>query len=433
MSASHRIPFQSLTSNEWRKLGLFAVIIVYVLIFLYSYIQFGVLNSIGSDYLSYWTMGKIADVYGFHAMYNVDLIKNVQYSQLSFLKMPFDEFSPMTAPYFAIFFLPFKFISRLDAKFGYWLLTIVFAVILFGYIAWFNKWILNQNHHTFNNLLVPLLFFSYPVFTNFIAGQVEVILLICTGHFIYYALKKREIRSGLWLGGLLLKPQVLVLIIPALILKKSWKPLIGFLISSIAIISTSLLLTGFDGMVAMAKLWLNYTEGHTYFVSPGSMANWRMIGYSVSNWSNSNIGWVFSAIGMVISLIIWARLSFKNYPYGSYPWIFNFLGIFAISCAFTWHSHIHMGMVLIPFLLILGSLRVPGFKTWINDLWVFGFPVAYLLGFFISVLIAVIIKTSNINLSGTLTAFTGLGIYMAIAIEAAKYPDKIPVDLPTSV
>lgn len=433
MSASHRIPFQSLTSNEWRRLGLFAVIIVYVLIFLYSYIQFGVLNGIGSDYLSYWTMGKIADEYSFREMYDIDLITSVQYSQLSFLEIPFDTFSPLAAPYLAFFLVPFKFLSSLDAKLGYWLLTIVSAVILYGYLAWFYKSTSKIYNVVLDGVLVPLLFFSYPVFINFFAGQVEVILLICTGQFIYCALKKREIQSGLWLGGLLVKPQVLVLIIPGLILKKLWKPLIGFLISSIVILSSSLLLTGFDGMISMAKLWLNFAEGRVNFGTPGSMANWRMVGYLFSNWSNSNLGWVFGAIGMVISLIIWAKLSLKNYPYGSYPWILNFLGIFAISCAFTWHSHIHMGMVLIPFLLILGPLHGSGFKTWINDLWVFGFPVAYLIGLCISVLIAVIIKTSNINLSGTLTAFTGLGIYMAIAIEAVKYPDKIPVDLPTSV
>ena len=70
--------------------------------------------------------------------------------------------------------------------------------------------------------------------------------------------------SGIWLGGLLLKPQLLIIIIPILIIQKNWKVLMGFFASSGVIIGSSLILSGTKGMRSLIDLWTQFGAGIAY-------------------------------------------------------------------------------------------------------------------------------------------------------------------------
>ena len=58
-----------------------------------------------------------------------------------------------------------------------------------------------------------------PVFLNFFFGQVNLWLLICAGEFFRAFLSAKPLKAGLFLGGWLLKPQLLILIIPFLLIQ----------------------------------------------------------------------------------------------------------------------------------------------------------------------------------------------------------------------
>jgi len=90
----------------------------------------------------------------------------------------------------------------------------------------------------------------FPVFANFINGQVNVFLLVCTGEFLRNVMEDHPFTAGLWLGGLLLKPQVLILIVPVILILRYWKIFAGFFASSAVILLTSLALSGWNGMKA---------------------------------------------------------------------------------------------------------------------------------------------------------------------------------------
>ena len=123
-----------------------------------------------------------------------------------------------------------------------------------------------------------LIVISYPVFLNFFWGRINVWLAICVGEFMRMAIKGKPFVSGLWLAGLLMKnPQSLVLILPVLLLQRSWKKLVGFAAGTIAVLVISLGLSGIQGVRALFDLWLKYAAAIPTN-APENMVNWRMLG-----------------------------------------------------------------------------------------------------------------------------------------------------------
>jgi len=129
-------------------------------------------------------------------------------------------YSPIPAPLFAVFFIPFKYLSKVNLQVSYWIWTSINLVALIGYLVFFLRKIFPQDKTAASpwKFLIPVLL-SFPVFNNLINGQVEVFTLICAGEFVRNSLDKKPFLSGVWLGGLLIKPQLLILIIPYLLLR----------------------------------------------------------------------------------------------------------------------------------------------------------------------------------------------------------------------
>ena len=107
----------------------------------------------------------------------------------------------------------------------------------------------------------------------------------------------------MWLAGLLLKPQMLVLVIPIIILLKYWKVFLGFIYSSILIISGSLIISGWAGLTSLISLWSGYGGGiPTNAIN--LMINWRMLATNLTSLINPSIGWLIAGLGIVLSLLV---------------------------------------------------------------------------------------------------------------------------------
>ena len=150
----------------------------------------------------------------------------------------------------------------------------------------------------------------------------------------------------MWLSGLLLKPQLLIIIIPILGIQKNWKVLIGFLASSGVIIGSSVILSGTQGMRSLIDLWTQFGSGIATS-SPESMINWRMVAVNF----NSSFGWIIAILGMSLTSLAIYYLVRTDFSFGTPQWVMMMLGIFSATLAITWHSHFHMATVLIPFLM----------------------------------------------------------------------------------
>ena len=309
------------------------------------------LRGYGVDYLAFWSVGKIADEKGFAEIYDIENIRATQIQVLEdqgmLTKGGEADISPIPAPFFSFFVLPFQLLSRVEPKQSYWIWTGINLAVLIGYLIFFIRKTLPENTPSFfARRVFILMLLSFPVVVNLTEGQVEVFLMVCLGEFIRCAQNKNPLSSGLWLGGLLLKPQLLIMIIPILLIQRNWKVILGFFVSSGVIIGSSLILAGIEGMRSLIGLWFKYSEGIASN-SPERMINWRMVAVNL----NSSIGWAIAILGMALTTLAIIYLVRKNNVFGSSQWVMVMLGIFSATLAITWHSHFHMAAVLIPFLI----------------------------------------------------------------------------------
>ncbi len=344
-----KLPFQNLNWNAWVRLALTALFTFYAAIFGYELFHSGLFQPMGFDFLAFWSAGKQAATAGFGAIYQMDQLAAIQYQALN-PGVPFSEYQPVPVPLFSFFVIPFALLSHMNPVSGYWVWTIINSFALVGYLIFFINW-LKQNGK-FPILLVLLALGSYATNQNIFWGQVEVWLMIMTGEFIRACLQKKPFLAGIWLGGLLLKPQVLILILPWLLLVRAWDVIKGFSVSGFIILLVSFLLGGVKGFIGLLNLWLKYVPG-MHSNAPENMINWRMLALHLNGITSSSFGWVVAGLGMLVTLYLcWKLLPPKQEGDSSRKMLFRITGVLAASLIITWHSHMHLSMVLFPFLIL---------------------------------------------------------------------------------
>ena len=408
---------------NWKSSLLAAIVFFYLLLFGLWISEGDFPAKYGVDYTAFWSIGKIADEKGYSQIYDLNNLRTVQIQERQTLGLPVNtdthSYSPIPAPFFAFFVPPFQLLSRINPLSGYWIWTLFNLVFLILYLVFFINKIFPASSTQINGLKVlVLMLISFPVFINMITGQVEVLLLICAGEFLRNALRNKPILSGIWLGGLLLKPQLLILIVPLFFIMRYWRVLAGFMVSAGIIVATSLLLSGFAGMEALFNLWTRFS-GDIVANSPELMVNWRMIGVNLNTLLNTSLGWIITALGIVLTTLAVYFLVRHKQPYGSPSWVMTMTGVFTATLAITWHSHYHMALVLIPFLIYAFLYDLIPEK--IIFLWVIVTPIAW---FAMGIISGFIPPLAAVNAQGMTFAFCGFILNLAVLVAAIRFMRK---------
>ena len=418
-SKNSHISFLNLGQKEWQNLGLAAICQFGLIFWYFQLFHEEIFIGYGYDFLAFISAGKIINNFGFEKVYDLLTLAEVQQKihHILFVTAP--------AAFLPIFLVPFQVLALFEPKFGFLFWT---GINLITYVVYFYYIFLRSVNSQHRRRLILIIATSYSFLITLQAGQVNVFLVICVGEFIRYYFKNKPFQSGLWLGGLLLKPQILVLIVPFLILQKAWRTIGGFSLSLIGLSATSLLLGGWSTIKSLLSLWLNFAVGIPTN-NPGNMMNWRMLGVRLSNLDKPFWGWIVVVLGMIATFIVtiylWKRSSqiLNNFKFecSEKTWLWCVLGTLAATCALTWHSHLHMGLILIPliaYLYSIGDLK----DRWLN-LWLF-LPYGTLLFSFI---IGTVLKNPYImsagNLGGFLVGLCGLFInllFLFIAFHRVK-------------
>lgn len=407
----------------WENLILFAIFLFYFIQLGFRFIEGSFPVQYGEDFLAFWSTGKIASEMGYSKIYDyeaIGLVQNQALRDLGFPVMLDDPNLPaMMMPNFSVFVIPFQFFWRINPEIGYWIWTVLNLVLLVGYLRFFVRngsptRLLRTDIR--NNLLPYLVFF--PVLTNLIEGQINILLLVFTGEFIRNSINKKPVMAGLWLGGLLLKPQLLILIIPVIMLFRNYKITHGFIVSTGAIIITSTALSGFSGMRELLTMWLAFL-GNGPGPAAANMINWRMVGVNINNLFQSSNGWIITLIGSILTFTAFFFLIKKTPAFGSPDWVITMLGVFSATLAVTWHAHYAMAVVLIPF-LVYGSLYglIPD-QTRLQ--WIAATPAVSFLIMIISTLIYILSGNRFVHVEGLLIALSGLVVNLAILVFTIRY------------
>ena len=324
-------------------------------------------GNLGVDFAAFWSAGHIANLLGYEAAYDLDLLSRVQAQLLPPRAAFLAQTRIIPTPYLPVFLLPFQALALLPARLaaGLWM-----GLNLMGTLTYVRCFALRIGAGGSARRLRMLLMVSVPVFLNIFLGQANLWLLICMGEFVLAHRAGRDFRSGAWLAGLLLKPQCLLLILPAILLQRRREVAAGISVAGATIIFVSWLLAGTAGLAALARLWIGYAGGlPTNDIQ--LMMNWRMIGFYLqvlvgSGWAQG-IVFVGMAVTSILAIVLWLPRFDAFDPRSDIA----ILGVMAATTLVAWHSHVHMAVILIPPLLALAVVpqlpvgRVVGVWIWL--------------------------------------------------------------------
>lgn len=355
MIAERRQLFRGMTAEAWQNLALAGLLLFYLVYIALQIILRTMCGQIGVDYCAYWSAGKIANLYGYAQIYDLGNLAQIERSILPAAIDP-SRFPVNPMAYLPIFVVPFQLLSWLPPEIGYWVWTIVNLAAFALYLRRFTRR-MGQRSLTVRSML--LIFASLPVYLNMFTGQVAVWLAICCGEFMLALVDKKPFRAGLWLGGLLLKPHLLVLIGLVLLLQRSVRVLAGLAVTSSLLLGACLLLTGPLAVIRMLNLWLIQASGSGYSgVWLEGQMNWRMLAFHISALIHPWLGTGTAIIGMLATLIVALYVWRRPFDLRSPSLATALLGILAASAILAWHSHINTGMLLIPPMIYLYQAKI---------------------------------------------------------------------------
>lgn len=342
------------------RFSLFVILaLLYLLFFGVSAQARGWFDYIGVDYRVYWASAQIARTYGFADVYDLNRQTEFQdrvyrqYARAAQTK----PVEVIEIPYLPIFIAPLLPFGLLDPMTGFVLWSAANGLFYLAYV-----WRLMRASRTrFDAFLGIGVFLSLPFMFNLFFGQIDIILFVALGEALIALGRDKEATAGAWLAGLLLKPQLLVLILPGLLIQKKWRALAGFGAVALLLIVASVVLAGVDGMLAWTRLVLNFAAPQgvaTNFTE--SMMSWRALALNWDSVAPLKIGWGLALVG--IGITAFAGLSLWFYARASEKYLWVWLGTLAATFAVAWHSHVHTAVLLFA-PMILGwqefrSLRV---------------------------------------------------------------------------
>lgn len=366
--SNNSLPSPKSSSTDWKQIILLSVVLVYYLLQSFSSLAVdGPLGkSIGVDFRAFWSAGYIANNQGYAEVYDLEQMGAVQGEII-----PPSGSAPLPVvpvPYLPIFVVIFQVFALLPPipAFSVWSALNGIGLVLYLVFIFRNLKIQSWSAFIFPGVL------AFPVFFNLYSGQINLLLLICVGEFLRNILLQKDLQAGLWLGGLVLKPQLLILILPVLLLQKKWKLLGGSFLSILVAVIISLVLAKPSGLAAMVTLILKYSAGLPTNI-PENMMNWRMIGERLSWFLPPTYAWVVAAVGMTCTATIVFLLWRKPLATDSAEFLAAFTGTLAATLAITWHSHVHMAMILLLPVFYLHARQKLGQK--IVHWWLFSVPI----------------------------------------------------------
>jgi len=333
----------------------------------------GLFEYLGLDYRAYRSSAEIARSIGFAQVYDLNTQARFQrplHQAYSFglWRIPF---APTPTPYLPAFILPLLWLPDFKPVPGFLFWALLNAAVLVAYLRRFVSAAGAQSGRSAGCEFL----LSLPVFTNLVFGQINVWLFIFTGEFLLAGMRRKEFRSGLWLGGLLLKPQTLILFVPGLLIGRRFKILAGWAASAAVILGLSVALAGIEGMINLAQLVRIYPASlPTTF--PESMMNWRALTINHALVLSPSLAWRVGMAGLMMTLVLGLASWLRPAPPGSPSFALLVLGTWAATAGVAWHSHVHMAMpIFAPLLYLALQQRLP---RWLLHVWILSPSILFL-------------------------------------------------------
>ncbi len=360
-------------ASRWLLLFMAAAVSLYAVQVIRTVSTRGLFEYIGIDYGLYRATAKAIVNDGFDKAYDLSVMKRYQrplYYRYSHGPAMGMHFMFSVVPYLPVFFLPLLVIPLFSPVSGFIFWTVANAILILCSSMRLAKCFRCDNRF----LTAAAFLLSFPAFYALFFGNVSSWLLPFLGEFMIAFIGGREFTSGLWLGGLLLKPQTLVVLLPGLLIRKRFRVMIGFMAAAAVIIIVSLGLLGVDGIRAYLDSFSSMGRDEA-LVFPQTMMNWRALGINLEPVLGETVSMILVVAG--ISLTFMASLLFWKISDLCSPDSFAalVLGSYAATAVIAWHSYIHMALPLAAPLLYLTARRLLPAGT--LGVWAFAVPIPF--------------------------------------------------------
>lgn len=379
MKTNKFVPFQGLDFQQWWRLGIVSILLTYVLIFTANVYSSGLFNYIGLDFRTYYSSAQIAANEGFSKIYDLDLQKKYQLPLYeNYLgPLPANTFETVPTPYLPVFILPFIVFIFFPPNISYAIfLVISFLIFVITMIYLLRQYNLKEE---FNWTIFGALG-STSFFFNLFFGQINIFLFIALVFFLLQIKNKHYLSAGLLLSIWLIKPQMLIFIIPWLLIARNTHILIGFILGSIVSVLASTILSQGDWITPWFNLLFLYPTGLAT-TNPLAMMNWRGLALNLETVTSSKIAWSIAYTGIFITFYYMIKTWYNlRTSQEETKYSLAILSTYAATCAITWHSHTHMALPLIAPILILLAKREITYRAWAMfiGLQFFGFIVSFI-------------------------------------------------------
>ena len=331
---------------------------------------------LATDFRGYYATGLIAREAGPAAVYDPGRQADAQRGLL--LDCPDGAQTPprleVLVPYLPVFAALFRPLPALGFSSAYALWNLVSLLALLLYLYRFSTAISGR----VELLRLAQWAICFPVLANLFLGQSNAWLVIALGEFFLASRRDRPVLGGLWLAGLLLKPHLLILLLPGLLLARRWKTLLGFGLGAAIILAASLLAAGIAGLRASLEVAGSFAA--VGFSSVPEMMNARGLAFNLGRFLPAWAAWA-AAAGLLAAVAVVVLIRWRRTPQPDKS-LWLMLATLAGTCVVAWHANLYLWMILIPFLLGLDALGElpPAYLA----VWAFGPAVVFFLAYLLS-------------------------------------------------
>lgn len=349
MKHKGKLPFIGLSRTAWQNVAIVALAAFFVIHLVFPLFSNDMCDGIGADYCVYWTAGRIINEVGYPDIYDVETLTQYEKEILPEYYDPDGQFHIAAFMYLPVFAVPFQALALLDLRLSFVIWNVIVLAAFSLYLQFFSK---KVSGRALQPRIFLMMLFSLPILINAYYGQVSIWMAIFVGEFIRAMLEDKPFRAGLWLGGLVLKPQLLVVLVCFVLLQRLYKALAGMAVTGAVTVGASFLLTRLSGFMNLKEMLFDAAGGGVSSAPP-LMMNWHMLGSYFALFTSDRTGTIAAIAASAVTLAVMLFAFRKKVDPKSNRFYIIFLGAMAASEVISWHTHIHMFIALYPILLYL--------------------------------------------------------------------------------
>ena len=188
---------------------------------------------------------------------------------------------------------------------------------------------------------------TVPVAWGLFLGQPTVLLAIPVGEMLISFKARKDLRAGLWLAVLLLKPQYALLFGVWILWKQRWHALAGAVVGGLVFIGIGVLAAGLDSLLRFPAALGELSDLKNAIAGPVLMMNWRALVLAARPGIDDHVGlvvvWTLSLLTMLAGLLVWRGKWDPDAP--SFGPRFCVLTLGALLGSY--HNHFHGAALLI--------------------------------------------------------------------------------------